>query len=50
MMQKLYAYFKYQIEEEEASTAEERLPSVVTRQHVWPSTERQAALASSYFG
>ncbi len=49
MTQKLCADFTYQIEEEE-STAEERLPSVVKRQYVWPSTERQAALASSHFG
>ena len=49
MMQNLCAGVTYQIEEEE-STTEERLPSVATRQHVWPYTERQAALASSYFG
>jgi len=48
MMQKLYADFTYQIEEEE-STAEERLPSVTTRQHVSPYTERQEDLASPYF-
>jgi len=49
MTQKICTDLTYQIEEEE-STAEERLPPVVTRQLVWPSSERQEALANSYFG
>ena len=49
-MEELCADVTYQIEEEEESTTEESLPSVATRQHVWPYTERQEALASSYFG
>ena len=49
MMQNLCAGVTYQIEEEE-STTEECLSPVVTQQHVWPSTERQLALANSYFG
>ena len=49
MMQNLCEDVTNQIEEEE-STTEERLPSVTPRRHVWPYTERQEALASSYFG
>ena len=47
MMQKPCDNFTYQIEEE--STTEERLLSIATRQHAWSYTERQEALASSYF-
>ncbi|CAF1207901.1 unnamed protein product [Adineta steineri] len=47
-MQKLCKHCTYQIEEE-TSVADVLVPPVITWQHIWPYTERQDALANSYF-